>query len=57
VTLLWIQKWYKSQCNGDWEHEYGVKIETVDNSGWYVTINLMDTNLEGIFFRSQRRSR
>lgn len=30
----WLQKWYKSQCDGDWEHEYGIKIETVDNPGW-----------------------
>ncbi len=35
-TLTWIQKWYAKHCNGDWEHFYGVKIETVDNPGWSV---------------------
>ena len=29
-----LQKWYKSQCNGDWEHSFGIKIETLDNPGW-----------------------
>ena len=21
--MLWLQKWFESQCDGDWEHEYG----------------------------------
>jgi hypothetical protein len=46
--LLWIQQWYQSQCNGDWEHEYGVKIHTLDNPGWHVTIDLIDTNLQSL---------
>jgi Immunity protein 53 len=44
--LEWLQNWYKSQCDGDWEHEFGITIETVDNPGWYVTINLIGTTLE-----------
>ncbi len=48
----WLQKWYKSQCDGDWEHEYGIKIETVDNPGWYVVINLQGTECEGVPFSS-----
>ncbi len=46
----WLQKWYQSQCDGDWEHEYGIKIETVDNPGWYVVINLTGTVCEGKLF-------
>jgi hypothetical protein len=46
----WLQSWYKSQCNGDWEHEYGIKIETVDNPGWYVVIDLIGTECEGCLF-------
>jgi hypothetical protein len=42
----WLQDWYKSQCDGDWEHEYGIDIKTVDNPGWYVTINLIGTECE-----------
>jgi hypothetical protein len=48
--LIWLQKWYKSQCDGDWEHEYGISIETTDNPGWYITINLTGTDCEGHSF-------
>ncbi len=41
--LACVQNWYAAQCNGDWEHNYGVKIETTDNPGWYVEIDLTDT--------------
>jgi len=45
-TLNFLQKWYAQQCNGDWEHTYGVKIETLDNPGWRIEIDLIDTALE-----------
>jgi hypothetical protein len=41
-----LQTWYLSQCNGDWEHSYGVRIGTLDNPGWSVTIDLVGTELE-----------
>ncbi len=41
-----LQNWYLAQCDGDWEHEYGIKIETVDNSGWYISINLIGTDCD-----------
>ena len=44
--LNWLMKWYKANCDGDWEHLYGVKIYTVDNPGWSVSIDLLDTPLE-----------
>ena len=40
-----LQEWYASQCNGDWEHTYGVFIENLDNPGWLVKIELADTDL------------
>ena len=43
-----IQNWYHSQCNEDWEHGYGLKIETLDNPGWSVKIDLVETDLEGV---------
>lgn len=43
----WLQQWYIAQCDGDWEHEYGVKIENIDNPGWSLTIDLKGTDLEG----------
>jgi hypothetical protein len=50
-ALTDIQKWYESNCDGDWEHQFGVIIETLDNPGWAVSIDLTDTNLEGKSFQ------
>lgn len=44
--IEWIQNWYNSNCDGYWEHMYRVKIETVDNPGWSIYIDLTDTYLE-----------
>jgi hypothetical protein len=41
-----LQEWYFSNCDGDWEHSYGIRITTVDNPGWGVDINLSETRLE-----------
>jgi hypothetical protein len=51
-VLADIQKWYASNCDGDWEHSFGIVIETLDNPGWSVTIDLKDTNLEGKTFET-----
>jgi hypothetical protein len=50
-VLADIQKWYASNCDGEWEHEFDLMIETMDNPGWSVTIDLDDTNLEGKEFQ------
>ena len=41
-----LQRWYTINCNGDWEHSFGVSITTLDNPGWTVKINLRDTCLQ-----------
>lgn len=46
--LDWIQDWYQSQCDGDWEHDYGVKVATLDNPGWTIEIDLEGTVLEDL---------
>lgn len=46
--LIWLQNWYESQCDGDWEHGYRVHINTIDNPGWHVSIGLSETELEGL---------
>jgi hypothetical protein len=48
--LLELQNWYKSNCNGEWEHQYGVQIETLDNPGWMLKVNFKGTDLEGRSF-------
>lgn len=40
-----IQDWYRSQCNEDWEHGFGVRIATLDNPGWIVKVDLRETEL------------
>ena len=44
--LAWLMDWYASQCDGDWEHAWGIKIETLDNPGWSLEIDLADTDFE-----------
>lgn len=48
--IKWLQKWYSSNCDGYWEHLYGIKIENIDNPGWSVEIDLTDTILEDKVF-------
>jgi Immunity protein 53 len=43
-----LQRWYKSECNGDWEHQYSISIETIDNPGWSVKIDLSETEWERV---------
>lgn len=45
-TLKRLQAWYELQCDGDWEHEYGIKIGNLDNPGWEIEIDLAGTSLE-----------
>jgi hypothetical protein len=56
-TIEQIQAWYAAQCDGDWEHQYGVSIDTLDNPGWIVTIDLTDTSLENIVFQNYREDK
>lgn len=41
-----LQRWYLAQCNGEWEHQYGISIETLDNPGWRLRIDLAGTSLD-----------
>ena len=45
-NLHWLMKWYDRQCDGDWEHQFGVKIETLDNPGWSIQISIQETELQ-----------
>jgi hypothetical protein len=42
-----LEAWYLAQCDGDWEHSFGVTIETLDNPGWAVRISLAETTISG----------
>ena len=43
MSLSALEKWYSGQCKGEWEHGYGVRIDTLDNPGWRVHIALHGT--------------
>jgi hypothetical protein len=51
--LTWLQEWYAANCDGDWEHTYGITIESLDNPGWKIEIDLTDTSLADRPFVSQ----
>ena len=54
--LKWLEEWYQAECNGDWEHCYGVRINTVDNPGWWVEIDIEDTSLREKEFETIRKN-
>lgn len=39
-VLKLLQSWFTGRCDGEWEHQFGIKIETIDNPGWSVSIGL-----------------
>jgi hypothetical protein len=45
--LVDLECWLASHCDGDWEHGWGVRINTLDNPGWSVDIDLAGTDLSG----------
>jgi len=40
-----LMRWYAQHCNDDWEHQFGISIESLDNPGWMLEVNLADTSL------------
>ena len=46
-SLGFLQAWYAAHADGDWEHDNRVRIDTIDNPGWRLWVNLAGTDLEG----------
>lgn len=44
TSLAKLASWYSSNCDGEWEHEFGIIIETLDNPGWSIKIDFAGTN-------------
>lgn len=53
TLLIRLQNWYLTNCNGDWEHKYGISIDSLDNPGWTVKIDLVDTCLQNLRYEKQ----
>lgn len=49
--LQWLQEWLLENCNIDSDHYYGILIETIDNPGWHIKIQLQDTILVNTVFK------
>jgi hypothetical protein len=52
-----LESWYLAQANGEWEHSRGITIETLDNPGWMITIDLIETPLHNITMPAVREER
>jgi len=48
--LMQLEEWYSAQCDGEWEHRWGIRLHTLDNPGWLVRISLVGTPLAGRSF-------
>ena len=55
--LAWLQTYYQSLCDGEWERQYGFKIENVGNPGWLVEFDLIYTEMEDFHFDAVRIER
>lgn len=54
-NLELLASWFSRHCDGSWENEHGVSIQSCDNPGWWVKIDLAGTELESRDFRPVRR--
>lgn len=50
-----LQAWYQAQSNGHWERSHGITIESLDNPGWLVVIDLEGTPLANRAMPAVRR--
>ena len=48
--LRGLGQWFAMQANGEWEHENEIRIVSLDNPGWSVSIPLSGTILEAKAF-------
>jgi hypothetical protein len=46
-SLEWLQDWYYARCDDEWEHQHGITIQSLDNPGWLVKIDLAGTPMSG----------
>lgn len=51
----YLVNWYAEQCDGDWEHEFGIRLVTLDNPGWNLEVDLVGTEWEGRVVSRTRR--
>lgn len=47
--------WFIRHCDGEWENDHGLSIESCDNPGWWLKVDLGGTVLEGRPFTPIKR--
>lgn len=50
-NISWLEYFYATLTDGDWEHQYGFSINNLDNPGWSFSADLDDTVLEVANFK------
>lgn len=45
-----LQVWFTRHCDGEWEHHSGISIQSCDNPGWWIKVNLAGTPLVHVPF-------
>lgn len=49
-NLEWLENWYQRQCDGAWEHNHGMRLESLRRRGWRhgwrLTISLEGTSAQ-----------
>ena len=48
TSLEVIEDWFSSKCDGDWEHQFGFTLESTDNPGWLVTLDMSSVVPESV---------
>lgn len=43
--LVRLQAWYARQCDSEWEHDHGITVQSCDNPGWWLKIDVTGTSL------------
>ncbi|HLP69831.1 MAG TPA: immunity 53 family protein [Rhizobium sp.] len=49
--------WYERQCADDWHEDHGIRIDTLDNPGWSLKVDLKGTPLCEKDFQELRAER
>ena len=48
TALIFLIDWFATHCDGEWEHDVGIAISTLDNPGWALNVRVEDTELSAV---------
>lgn len=57
TALQRLASWFKSQVDGSWESDWGITLQTLDNPGWMLEVNLDGTPLYNAPFKHLKTRR